>query len=307
MDITKNIKILEVENTNLCNFNCCFCPHDKMKREKGIMNIELFKKIVNEVKDWNLRCLLIVGCGEPLFDPSLAAKIKYARENMPKKCIIASTTNASLLTEERFKSLIESGLDELRISCYASNPENFKKIHGINKFKEVEKNIKKLKKIKKSLGVSSPLICMGLLQPPESEEDRSTWYKYWNKYFDKFYHETKEITNFGDGLNIKKVYKNTSRLSCERPFSMGQILWNGDVCLCVSDYEGKNLYGNVKTNSLKRIMMSPLYQGMLKIHKKRQFKKIPLCDNCDQLIPATLRNRAARFKCKFIEGRYAGG
>lgn len=307
IDVTKNLKILETENTNACNFKCVFCPHEKMERKIGFMEFKLFKKIVDEVKSWKLEYLLITGLGEPLLDKNLFKKIKYARQNMPKECSISVTTNASLLDKKNFTELINAGLDELRISCYATSPESFKILHGSEDFEEVKRNIMNLKSIRESLKAKNPRICMGLLRPAESGENREKWHNFWKEYLDKFYVETEEVCNFAYGKNYRKVYKNIKRLGCGRPFSMGMILWNGDVCICAEDYEGRAVYGNVKDKGLKEIIMSQEFQKMLEIHKKGKFESIPVCDNCDQLLPATIKNRVARFKFKFLEGRHTGG
>ena len=40
--------ILQIETTNVCNARCVFCAYPKMKREKGIMSMPLFERIVQE-------------------------------------------------------------------------------------------------------------------------------------------------------------------------------------------------------------------------------------------------------------------
>ena len=43
--------IVQIESTNLCNAKCVFCPRDEMHRRQGVMDMELFKKIVDECAD----------------------------------------------------------------------------------------------------------------------------------------------------------------------------------------------------------------------------------------------------------------
>ena len=38
-----------IENTNHCNASCVMCPRESHFREKGIMNIDLYKKIIQEL------------------------------------------------------------------------------------------------------------------------------------------------------------------------------------------------------------------------------------------------------------------
>ena len=89
------IKVVHIESTNLCNFKCSFCPHTKMKRKKGIMDFELYKKIIDEIKDWGIEELNLTGFGEPLLDPLLTEKIKYARKKMPNVLICLLYTSPS--------------------------------------------------------------------------------------------------------------------------------------------------------------------------------------------------------------------
>jgi 2-iminoacetate synthase ThiH len=40
--------IVQIESTNLCNAKCVFCPRDEMHRRQGVMDFDLFAKIVDE-------------------------------------------------------------------------------------------------------------------------------------------------------------------------------------------------------------------------------------------------------------------
>ena len=40
--------IVQIESTNLCNAKCVFCPRDEMHRRQGVMDMDLFKKVVDE-------------------------------------------------------------------------------------------------------------------------------------------------------------------------------------------------------------------------------------------------------------------
>jgi sulfatase maturation enzyme AslB (radical SAM superfamily) len=40
--------IVQIESTNLCNAKCVFCPRDEMHRRQGVMDFDLFRKVVDE-------------------------------------------------------------------------------------------------------------------------------------------------------------------------------------------------------------------------------------------------------------------
>ncbi len=285
------INKIDIELTNICNLKCNFCSHEKITREKGFMPFALFKKIVDEI-DWKIDEFVIAGFGEPLLDSNIFEKVKYARK---LNCIIRLYTNGLLLTEEKFKQLVESGLDSLIISCYATNKEEYKKFHNSDNFDKVRTNIIKLKEIRKSMEVKNPLIS---LNPIEDIIDKKRYISCWNPFVDIIV--MKNLHNLAYGKNFNDVKKG-KRLSCMYPFFVLEITWNGNVRICCADYDGKIIIGNLQKQSIKEIMQSQKYKEIMNIHEKGQFEKIAICDNCDQLVPSNLRNVIARKKFLFLE------
>jgi len=61
---------LQVENINVCNARCVFCPYPTMKRKHTVMSLELHRKIVDEVATIpRFDQFTITGLGEPFLDP----------------------------------------------------------------------------------------------------------------------------------------------------------------------------------------------------------------------------------------------
>jgi len=71
---------------NLCNADCIMCPNGIMERPVARMDMDLFKKIVDELAASNMPFIKFVfaGIGEPTIDPRLHEKIRYLKEKMPK-------------------------------------------------------------------------------------------------------------------------------------------------------------------------------------------------------------------------------
>ena len=114
-----------IENTNHCNAACVMCPRELQSRKKGIMDLDLYKKLIDEIslhKDVVKR-LHMHNFGEPLLDKKLPLRIKYAKKKGIKH--VYFVTNASLLTEKNSYDLINSGLDEFKISFYGVDKESY--------------------------------------------------------------------------------------------------------------------------------------------------------------------------------------
>jgi len=78
------ITSLLIELTNICNFDCLFCPNEAMKRKKGIMDEVTFRKIIDELAAMGFENP--VGfhvMGEPLLHPRFFEFVEYAeRKNI---------------------------------------------------------------------------------------------------------------------------------------------------------------------------------------------------------------------------------
>lgn len=103
------------EVTNICNFKCDFCPINSSEREKGFMDFELYKKGIKDIIENNITdtvCFHILG--EPMIYPQIVQALRYAKQNGLKTDL---TTNGSLLTSDRVKTIMDENLiDKLNIS-----------------------------------------------------------------------------------------------------------------------------------------------------------------------------------------------
>jgi sulfatase maturation enzyme AslB (radical SAM superfamily) len=110
---TKAIKVY-FEVTNFCNFRCDFCPTNASRRKSQHMDFALFAKGIDDIaRSGVAETVGFHVLGEPLLYPRLFDALDYAKARGLRTEI---NTNGSLLTEERVKRLVETGLDTLSIS-----------------------------------------------------------------------------------------------------------------------------------------------------------------------------------------------
>jgi molybdenum cofactor biosynthesis enzyme MoaA len=67
-----------VEVTNACNLSCVFCAHSKMKRNVGMMNLDLFQDIAKRAFDGGTREIGFYLCGEPLINKRLSEYVQLS-------------------------------------------------------------------------------------------------------------------------------------------------------------------------------------------------------------------------------------
>ena len=71
--------IVQIESTNLCNAKCVFCPRDEMHRRQGVMDFDLFRKVVDECAALGITHVRVHNYGEPFLDKQLVEKVRYAK------------------------------------------------------------------------------------------------------------------------------------------------------------------------------------------------------------------------------------
>jgi|SRR5690554_5439312 len=131
---------VELEITNHCNSSCVICPRSKLSRKKGFISEYTFNILINELKELPVNEVEICGVGEPLLHKNVAEYIKRLKSIGIKR--VKMTTNASLLTKDKAKELVESGLDSIAISFHTIDPLKYSRMMKGLSYHDVLKNIK---------------------------------------------------------------------------------------------------------------------------------------------------------------------
>lgn len=148
--------ILYVETTNRCDSLCrtCIRTFQTLEPPKDLTLAELVR-IVDQFP--RLARVLLHGIGEPLLNPDLFRMITYLKG---RGATVVFNSDAIGLTEKKRRGLIESGLDELRVSMDAATPETYRAIRGVGTFDRVVENITALEQRKKEWSVEVPKIAL---------------------------------------------------------------------------------------------------------------------------------------------------
>ncbi len=151
-----NPRELYIEVTNRCNSLCVTCPltFDPQEQEHYLTYQE-FLELVDQFP--HLKRVVLQGIGEPLLNRDLARMIRFLKD---RGVHVVFNTNAILLYPKRQQELVESGLDDLRVSCDASTPETYARIRGVNVLPKVLKNVGEMVQTRRRLGVTHPRISL---------------------------------------------------------------------------------------------------------------------------------------------------
>lgn len=106
-----------VELTNLCNLKCITCPREYSfgaQMDKGMMDLELFKSIIDEVGS-TLDSLGLTGLGETFLYKDLISAVDYVRDQYPHILLFVSI-NAHLPKSVEIASKLRGKIDTLQVS-----------------------------------------------------------------------------------------------------------------------------------------------------------------------------------------------
>ena len=126
---------LDIETASICDLACPHCFREYILTPDKIMKFDFYKRIIDTAVEFEVPSIKLNWRGEPLLNPQLEKFIKYAKERGILE--VSINTNATHLTKERSKSLIDSGLDLIIYSFDGGTKKTYEKLRP----SRFEKNI----------------------------------------------------------------------------------------------------------------------------------------------------------------------
>ena len=149
---------LYLETTNRCNLLCTTCPRTFEALEPPAdMSWDLFTRIVDQFP--RIARVVLHGVGEPMMAPLLPRMIRHLKD---RGTYVLFNTNGTLLTRRRGQELIDSALDELRVSIDAAEPAAFAMVRGRDAFARITRNVRAFRAMQREQGVGTPRVSLWL-------------------------------------------------------------------------------------------------------------------------------------------------
>lgn len=287
---------ISIEPTTSCNLRCPECPSGlrQFSRNTGMLSLDLYKKITEQLKD-HLLYMILYFQGEPYLNPAFFEFVKYAKEN---RIYSATSTNAHFLTDENCRKTIESGLDRLIISLDGIGQEEYSTYRVGGRYQRVIDGIENMVKWKKELKATTPHIIVQFIVFRSNEHQLNDVQKMCDDLgVDELQFKTAQFNNYKNGnpliptLNKYSRYrkmpdgtyefKNKLPNECYRMWSSCVITWDGLIVPCCFDKDAKYQLGDLKEKPFQEVWKSEAYQKFRKqVFTNR--KEIDICRNCTE-------------------------
>lgn len=282
--------VIKFESTNLCNLRCPVCPTNfAITREKGFLDFELFKKVIDEFKDMKKKPNVAFSMsGEPLLNRDIVRFVEYAHQNGHATYI---STNATKLDRELSERLIRGGLSVIRLAIDGMSRESHEAYRIGSDFHQVKRNIEDFIKIKMELNSRAPTAVIQTLLTAFSErevDDMIRWAREIGA--DQVLFKSLSMGSYTDS-KVKEAYsyllpKNKEFLRrrngitktlCRRPTMETVVYWNGNLGLCCVDFNDACQMPNIKERTFMETWRS---KEVLVARKRGSLKQYDLCKNC---------------------------
>ncbi len=142
------------EITHQCNCKCMYCYNvwqdDTAYPKKELSFLEIQKLFDNLLSEISPEKIVLTG-GEPLLHPDIIEIVCYLKN---KNIKVGIASNGTLLTEDKIKRLIDSGISFFGVSLDTLDPKKYELITGVDLLQHAKKAIMLIKKNKINLSIS---------------------------------------------------------------------------------------------------------------------------------------------------------
>ena len=147
---------LYLETSNRCDSRCQTCVRTfRTVEPPQDLTLEKVRRIVDQFPQ--LDRVVLHGIGEPLLNREIFEIVAYLKA---RGATVVFNSDAISLHEQRGERLIESGLDEYRVSMDAATRETYRAIRGVDQFERVVGNVTRLVARARALGRSTPRVSL---------------------------------------------------------------------------------------------------------------------------------------------------
>jgi radical SAM protein with 4Fe4S-binding SPASM domain len=271
---------LDIETTNICNLKCPMCPRTEMINnetfgEVGRMTKEQYADIIDQAAEYGTKSIKLNYLGEPLAHKDVVWQVEYAKQKGIVDVMMNS--NATLLTKDRGRALLEAGLDNMFVSFDAVSPDLFAQQRVGTTLGKVIDNVYEFVKLRnESFPHVQVRVSMVMYNEPEWLEQFEGIKIMWKRLVDSvgygFYTE-RDRNSFGEYPKVEGFW-------CAQPFQRMFLKYNGNVTICCVDDQDETIVGNWRLERLRDIWHNEQYTEIRRLHAEDEYYQMEMCRKC---------------------------
>jgi pyruvate-formate lyase-activating enzyme len=279
-------KKFAVEITATCNLACSMCHYPGMKRPKGRIPFELWKRCADEIAavSPNAECWFSF-IGEPLLEPELLIRVLTYGKSVGLRSLNLNT-NGMLLTPKLADQVLDSGVDLVVFGVDGFSRETYERIRVGGSRDVVYGNIEHFLGVRHARA-TGPEVQVQFIEMDENTHEVEAFSEYWLARGATV--KLRNKLSWGGKFDTPLCIPPEERIACPWAMTMMHVFWDGRVPRCSGDTEGEESVGNVWDEGL-----AVLWQRLGTYrdhHLNRRFDQLPeRCQTCkDWMVGAAKR------------------
>ena len=280
---------LIIEITSVCNLSCPMCPRPGMVRGYDMMEVEMFRSIIEQIKNTVELVYLSGGLGDPTVHPDLGKFIKICTENNVR---VGVSTNATLLRPSVIDALLSPGPDLLLLSLDGATKETHEKIRVGSNFERTMERIENFLAEKVKRNSRRPHTICQMIHMPINEQEAEKFQEKWKSTpgvdevrLKKFLHlQGAEYHPETDGTIVQPE----KQKSCILPWRQLSISADGTVSICCRDLDFQQSIGHLNKSSIDEIWHGTVMNKNRELLATGRKCEIDACNGCEGLSTSAL-------------------
>jgi radical SAM protein with 4Fe4S-binding SPASM domain len=277
---------IQIEHSGKCNLHCPMCLQGVESLRKDYshgfspLSIETYNKVLAEAKRYDCPSISFHNNDEPLLIRDLETRIKLAKEAGFFDIIVV--TNATLLTRERTRKLLKSGVTKMNFSVDGWNEESYEQVRRGGDFNTVLRNVEYFLEEKRRANLRLPITRATCVLNKFTYKDIDKFREFWGRRVDMVeFQNFQAIRGYTESLKPDGALVNKGFV-CNAPWQQVVIRANGDVLPCCSFYGVELVVGNIKNSSIYEIWHSNEMKRIRGELSNNNFSFSPLCKTCSE-------------------------
>lgn len=280
---------LDIEVTGRCNLMCIQCFRHSRRTNVGDMDMELFRRIIDEGIAHGLPSINPSWLGESFMHPRLVDMIRYAHDKGVMDIII--NTNGVLVDGATADRILDAGATVIVFSVDAVTEKTYNRVKFGSDFALVNKNIEHLVALRDKKGLHKPRVIVQMIDMKQTHEELSAFIDYWRVRVNRVRVATYQSPDGKPHDKNRVQHKPDSIFPCPQLWQRLVIAWDGTAYPCIGDNACRMPLGNIKDKSLHDIWHGETLTRLREMHRNYEADNIEMCLRCDlNKIPKSAKN-----------------
>jgi len=271
---------------NTCNSRCFFCSNSKISKP-AYLNKALGFKLLRDFFECGTREVAFSATGEPFLRKDLAEFVHEAKSIGYEYVFL--NTNGILATPDRAQPVLEAGLDSIKFSVNAGMRQSYKKVHGVDCFDRVIKNIQWFHEFRSKSRLAYR-IYVSMVPTTLAQDEFSLLSSLLDGFVDEI--DCRGCSNQGGNMlennQTEKIDKGNLLGSlrhghhsgkCPDVFSRCTVTAQGYLSACVVDYQNYLVVADLHEMPVKDAWHNDLFVALRRKHSEGDLRGI-ICHNC---------------------------